>query len=45
MIRYISADLENSSDDSDAEYFKSLSYFLINSSFPKISINSSVAGL
>ena len=45
MIRCISADLENSSDDSDEEYFKSLSCFLINSSLPKISINSRVAAL
>ena len=39
MIRYITDDLEISSDNSDKKSFKSLSYFLINSPFPKVSIN------
>ena len=43
MIRYISDDLEISSDNSDKKSFKCFSYFLINSPFPKVSINLCVA--
>ena len=44
MVRYITDDLEISSDDSDEEKFKSLSGFLINSTFLKKSIKLRVAG-